>query len=130
MSVRALIVDDEPMARQTLRAFTADVPWLHVIGEAADGHEAVACIDRLEPDLVFLDIQMPELSGLDVLDQIGHTPFVVFTTAFDQFAVAAFELGALDYLLKPFSRERFAAALARIEGLGTDAAYPVLERAH
>ena len=111
----ALVVDDEPLARRALLGLVAEVPWLNAVGEAADGQEAVRLLDALTPDLVFLDIQMPELSGLDVLERTTHEPAVVFTTAFDTYAVAAFELGALDYLLKPFGRERFHAALDRAE---------------
>ena len=111
--VRALIVEDEPLARQQLSELIGEVSWMQCIGEAATGAAAVRIIDELEPDLVFLDIQMPELSGLEVLERISHDPGIIFTTAFDQYAVSAFELGALDYLLKPFGRERFGAALER-----------------
>ncbi len=114
MVVRALIAEDEPLARRTLREFAGELEWLQVIGEAADGAEAVRMIDALAPDLVFLDVQMPELSGLEVLRRIRHDPEVVFTTAHDGYAVAAFELEALDYLLKPFGRERFRAAAERV----------------
>ncbi|MFN2564441.1 MAG: LytR/AlgR family response regulator transcription factor [Gemmatimonadaceae bacterium] len=113
MTVRALIVEDEPLARRQLRELAAEVPWLACVGEAEDGAAAVRAIDELRPDLVFLDIRMPELSGLEVLDRAEHEPAVIFTTAFDTYAVSAFELGALDYLLKPFGRERFLAAVER-----------------
>lgn len=116
----ALIVEDEPLGRRRLRDLMKDVPWLHCLGEAADGRAAITAIDELQPDLIFLDIQLPGYSGLDVLARISHAPAVIFTTAHDRFAVAAFELGALDYLLKPFGRERFAKALQR--------ARPLLER--
>jgi two-component system, LytTR family, response regulator len=112
-TVRALLVEDEPLARRQLRELADGVPWLSCVGEAADGTTAVRAIDELQPDLVFLDIQMPELTGLEVLERIEHDPAVIFTTAFDHYAVAAFELGALDYLLKPFGRERFLAAVER-----------------
>ena len=111
--VRALLIEDEPLARRQLRELAAGVPWLSCVGEAGDGAAAVRAIDELRPDLVFLDIRMPELSGLEVLERTEHEPAVIFTTAFDQYAVAAFELGALDYLLKPFGRERFLAAVDR-----------------
>ena len=110
---RALIVEDEPIARAQLRDLLGGVDWIDCVGEAADGASAVAAIDSLRPDLVFLDIEMPELSGLEVLRRIQHDPAVVFTTAYDRFAVAAFELEAIDYLLKPFGRDRLLAALER-----------------
>jgi two-component system, LytTR family, response regulator len=111
--IRALLVEDEPLARRQLRELAAGVPWLSCVGEAEDGVAAVRAIDELRPDLVFLDIRMPELSGLDVLEHAEHEPAVIFTTAFDRYAVTAFELGALDYLLKPFGRDRFLAAVER-----------------
>ncbi len=114
MVIRALIVEDEPLARQTLRDFAGEVDWLEVVGEAADGLTAVRLIDKLRPDLVLLDVQMPELSGLEVLSRVKHEPSVVFTTAYDAYAVTAFELEALDYLLKPFGRGRFQAAMERV----------------
>jgi two-component system, LytTR family, response regulator len=113
VTVRAVIVEDEPLARQRLRELLADVSWIEVLGEAEDGGRAVAMIDALEPDLVFLDIEMPVLDGLAVLDRISHDPAVIFTTAYDRYAVSAFELEALDYLLKPFGRERLTVALDR-----------------
>lgn len=111
--VSALIVEDEPLARKRLRELIDGVPWLRCVGEAASGAAAIATIDKLRPDLVFLDIQLPGISGLDVLARVRHRPAVIFTTAHDQFAVTAFEIGAIDYLLKPFGRERFARALER-----------------
>ena len=113
MKFTAIIVEDEPLAQKTLRDLTANVAWLDVIGEAADGLAAVELINTRKPDLVFLDIHMPELSGLDVLKRLLHEPAVVFTTAYDQHAIAAFELAAVDYLLKPFGRQRFDQALVR-----------------
>ena len=112
--VRALLVEDEPHARQSLREYSAEVEWLALIGEASDGAEAVRLIDQLEPDLVFLDVCLPELSGLEVIRRIRHSPEIVFTTAYDQFALAAFEVGALDYLLKPFGRQRFHTMIQRV----------------
>jgi two-component system LytT family response regulator len=111
---RVLIADDEPLARRTLRDILLDVPWIAEIREAADGVAAVQLIDSFQPDLVFLDILMPGTNGLEVLESIRHRPHIVFTTAFDRYAVAAFELGALDYLLKPFGRARVESALARV----------------
>jgi two-component system LytT family response regulator len=112
--VRTLIVEDEPEARRTLRDYLSEASWIDVVGESADGRDAVARIDRLAPQLVILDVRLPELSGLDVLERIAHQPDVVFATAYDQYAVAAFELGALDYLVKPFGRQRFRRMLDRV----------------
>jgi two-component system LytT family response regulator len=110
-----LVCEDEPLARLHLRALIESTPSLLWIGEVADGNSAVTLIDRLQPSLIFLDIEMPEVNGLQVLDRISHRPAVVFTTAFDAHAVQAFELGAVDYLLKPFGPERFATAVSRVE---------------
>jgi len=114
MTVATLIVDDEPLARRQLRDLLADVSWIACVGEAAEGQEAVAAINDLRPDLLFLDVQLPGLLGLKVLQVSRHRPAVIFTSAHDQYAVAAFELQALDYLLKPFGRERLLAALDRV----------------
>jgi two-component system LytT family response regulator len=114
VTIRALIAEDEPLARRHLKELLADVTWLECVGEAADGRAAVELIDSAEPDLVFLDIEMPELSGLQVLERITHRPAVIFTTAYDRYAVSAFELEALDYILKPFGRERLHTALERV----------------
>jgi two-component system LytT family response regulator len=114
VTVSVVVVDDEPIARLGLRDMLGEISWLRCIGEAASGPEAVAKIDALRPDLVFLDVQMPGLSGTEVLRTVRHRPHAVFTTAFSEHAVAAFELGALDYLLKPFGPERLGAALERV----------------
>jgi two-component system LytT family response regulator len=108
-----LIVDDEPPARSELRTLVGSVPWLEPLGEARSGPEAAEMIDRLVPDLVFLDVRMPGCSGLDVLARTKHHPRVIFTTAHAEHAVTAFGLDALDYLLKPFGEERFAKAMSR-----------------
>jgi two-component system LytT family response regulator len=110
-----MIVDDEPLGRDRLRNFVAREPGLTLVGEASDGEQAVRLIRELLPDLVFLDIQMPGLTGFGVLDQLGAgvPPAVIFCTAHDEFALKAFEVHAVDYLLKPFDRERFQKALAR-----------------
>jgi two-component system LytT family response regulator len=110
-----MIVDDEPLGRDRLRNFVAREPGLTLVGEASDGEQAVRLIRELLPDLVFLDIQMPGLTGFGVLDQLGVDipPAVIFCTAHDEFALKAFEVHAVDYLLKPFDRERFQKALAR-----------------
>ncbi|HEV7767051.1 MAG TPA: LytTR family DNA-binding domain-containing protein [Thermoanaerobaculia bacterium] len=114
MTVRVVIVEDEPHARASLREYAGELDWLTLVGEAADGAEAIRVIDALDPALVVLDISLPEASGLEVLQRIRTRPEVVFTTAYDQHALAAFELGALDYLLKPFGRQRFQSALERV----------------
>ena len=114
MRIRTFIVEDEPLARQTLRDFIADVDWLKLVGEASDGLQATADIGSLKPDLIFLDVQIPELSGIELLRRLKYRPAVVFTTAFEQYAVTAFELEALDYLQKPFGRERFLKTISRI----------------
>jgi len=110
----ALVVEDEEPARRALLGHLRDAEWIEVVGEASDGREAVRLIDRLEPGLVFLDVRLPEMSGLEVLERIRHAPEIVFTTAYDRYALAAFELGALDYLLKPFGRERLRRCLERV----------------
>ena len=115
MPLRILIVDDEPLARGKLRSLLAKETDLEVVGEAKDGRSALDAIAKLTPDLVFLDVQMPELDGFGVLAQLppDARPAVVFVTAHDQFALKAFEVHALDYLLKPFDRERLQKSLAR-----------------
>jgi two-component system, LytTR family, response regulator len=118
MTLRVLIADDEPPARRKIRTFLQGDPRFEVVGEAGDGLEAIERIEAERPDLVFLDIQMPGLTGFEVLEALESArPQVVFTTAYDQYAVQAFEIRALDYLLKPFDRERFQQALGRaLEG--------------
>lgn len=115
MNVRTLIVEDEPLAQKTLLDFAREFAWLDVIGVAADGSTALRLIDELEPRLVFLDVQIPEVSGLEVLRRIKYQPFVVFTTAFDEYALTAFEFEAIDYLQKPFGLERFRQTVERIK---------------
>ncbi|GAB2675702.1 LytTR family DNA-binding domain-containing protein [Flavihumibacter cheonanensis] len=112
--MKVLIIDDEVAARQLIREYLEDFPSLQIAGECQQGLEAVAAIDNLEPDLVFLDIQMPGLSGFQVLQQIVHIPQIIFSTAFDKYALKAFEHNAVDYLLKPYSRERFHQAVHKL----------------
>lgn len=128
-----LVVDDEPLARRRLASLIAEVPWVAQIGEATDGATALDAIARHQPDAVFLDIQMPAMSGLEVVSRLRsmpHRPVVIFTTAHDQYAVAAFELEALDYLLKPFSQQRFMAALERARQAHARDDVDALNRAH
>ena len=111
--IRALIVDDEPLARERIVDMLVGDPDLEIIGECGDGLMAVAAVESHKPDLLFLDVQMPELDGFGVLEAIEQPPVIVFVTAYDQYALRAFEVHALDYLLKPFDRERFDKALQR-----------------
>jgi two-component system, LytTR family, response regulator len=113
MNITCLLVDDEQLARELLKEYIQNTPTLSIIGEAEKGKEAVEMIDKLKPDLIFLDVQMPGMSGFDVLDDIEHDPFVIFTTAYDQYAIKAFEKNAVDYLLKPIDQERFKQAIDR-----------------
>lgn len=129
MNRSVLIAEDEPLARRTLREHLLALGWTGVIHEACDGKSAIAIANREHPDLLFLDIVMPGASGLQVLDQLHYQPKVIFTTAHDQYAVTAFELGALDYLLKPFGRERLNRVLRRVEAIGNGASAGLLSRA-
>jgi two-component system, LytTR family, response regulator len=115
MSVRVLIVDDEAPARRKVRTHLADAAGVDVVGEAASGPEALEAIRALRPDLVFLDVQMPGMTGFEVIEAVGPEamPAVVFVTAYDEFAVEAFEVQAVDYLMKPFHADRFRQALSR-----------------
>jgi two-component system LytT family response regulator len=113
MKRTVVIVEDEPLARKTLRDLLGEADWLETVGEAADGLTAVELLNTRRPDLVLLDVNLPELSGLEVLKRLVYEPAVIFTTAYDRHAIAAFELAALDYLLKPFGRARFRQALER-----------------
>ncbi len=119
MKLRALIVDDEPLAREWVRDGVAEDHEVEVIGECGNGFEAAEAIRRLKPDLVFLDVQMPGLDGFGVLEALSpdEIPAIVFVTAFDQYAVRAFETQAVDYLMKPFSRERLEEAVRRVREL-------------
>jgi two-component system LytT family response regulator len=115
MSIRALIVDDEPLARQSVRRFLKSHPDIEVVGESGDGQSAASAILDQKPDLVFLDVQMPEMDGFEVVSRVGveHMPWTIFVTAYDQYALRAFDANALDYLLKLFGKTRFERALAR-----------------
>ena len=120
---RAVIVDDEELARQVLRDLLRAHPEVEVIAECANGFEAVKAVTELKPDLLFLDVQMPKLDGFEVLELAGPVPAVVFVTAYDQFALRAFEAHAVDYLLKPFGADRLKAAVEHArERLGKDPA--------
>ncbi|HEY6925624.1 MAG TPA: response regulator [Steroidobacteraceae bacterium] len=112
--MRAIIVDDEPPARRELRRLLSEYPWIEIIGECGNIEEAAVKVEALTPALLFLDIQMPGGSGFDLLSRLEHLPQVIFTTAHDEHAVRAFEVNALDYLLKPIDPARLAASLSRI----------------
>lgn len=113
-TVRAVICEDEPLAVKALRGYLRDVEWIEVVGEARTGPDAVRLIQKEEPELVFLDVRMPGLTGLQVLEAITHSPAIVFTTAYDDYAIPAFEAGAVDYLVKPFGRERLLRTVDRV----------------
>jgi two-component system LytT family response regulator len=131
-ALRIIVVEDEAPQRRQIVHWLVTEPGVTVVDEAANGTEAVAKIDAAQPDVVLLDISLPELSGLDVLRRVRQMPEVVFTTAHRDFAIDAFELGAVDYLLKPFGPDRLSNALRRVrdhlEHAVTDAPVPVLER--
>src|SRR6058998_953085 len=124
--IRAVIVDDEAPARALLREFLAAHADVEVAGECTNGFEAVKIIGDLSPDLVFLDVQMPKLDGFEVLELLDRPPAVVFVTAYDEYALKAFEVHAVDYVMKPIGRERLAAAIrqARARLAGSAAAVP------
>lgn len=111
--IRAFIVDDEPLAREVVKKHLQKYTDITLVGEANDGFEALKLIPEVKPDLLFLDIQMPKINGFELLELLSETPSVIFTTAFDEFALKAFEVNALDYLLKPFSEERFDTAVSK-----------------
>src|SRR5262245_19908865 len=129
MKEPVLIVDDEPLARRTLREHLRNLGWAGSIYEAHDGTSAIALANTRRPALVFLDIMMPGATGLEVLEQLDYEPKVIFTTAYDQYAVTAFELGALDYLLKPFGQQRLERVVRRAQAAMNGPAAPLLSRA-
>lgn len=113
-TVNLLIIEDEELARELLKSYLKDQPGIRVIGECENGFEGVQMINSLKPDLVLLDIQMPKITGFEMLQLLDHKPEIIFTTAYDQYALQAFEYNAADYLLKPFSRERLLAAIEKV----------------
>ncbi len=122
MSIKTIIIEDEEPARIVIHQFLKKHPEIEVIAEATDGFTAVKLINELKPDLIFLDIQLPKLTGFEILELIEHFPVIIFSTAYDQYAIKAFELNAVDYLLKPYSSERFDAAITKaLEKLNTTA---------
>ncbi len=116
---KALVVDDEPAARRLMKNLLADHPQdVQVIGEAGNGEEAIAQIESLQPDLVFLDIQMPDMTGFEVLEKLRYKPNIIFTTAYEQYAIKAFENFSVDYLLKPIKEERLQQAIQKLKLFG------------
>jgi two-component system LytT family response regulator len=119
--IKTILIDDEPLARDIVRHYLADHPEIEVVAECSDGFEGLKAIALHKPDLIFLDIQMPKISGFEMLELVENRPTVIFTTAFDEFAIKAFEVNAVDYLLKPIEKGRFEQALAKLslkEGSG------------
>jgi two-component system LytT family response regulator len=112
--IKAILIDDEPLARDIIKYYLADYPDIEVIAECSDGFEGLKAISLLKPDLIFLDIQMPKISGFEMLELVENPPVVIFTTAFDEFAIKAFEVNAVDYLLKPVEKERFIQAIKKV----------------
>ena len=119
MSVKSIIVDDEPIARSIIKKFLSEEEEIEIIGECGNGIDAVKMILEEKPDIVFLDIQMPEMTGFEVIEEIGYAnlPHIIFVTAYDQYAIKAFEINALDYLLKPFDKDRFHNSIVRAKEL-------------
>jgi two-component system LytT family response regulator len=114
--MKVIIIDDEPLARSIVKEYLQPHSDIEVVAECNDGFEGMKAIQQYEPELVFLDIQMPKINGFEMLELIENPPSVIFTTAFDEFAIKAFELNATDYLLKPFSKERFDKAVQKYQG--------------
>ena len=121
--VSTIIIDDEPLARDIVKRYASEIEGLNVVAECGDGFEALRQIQVFKPDLLFLDIQMPKLDGFELLEVLAYNPAIIFATAFDQFAIKAFEMNAVDYLLKPFSKERFQGAVQKaIQKIGLEKA--------
>lgn len=111
--MRVLIIDDESLARELVKKYLTDIPGIEILGECENGFDALKAIQELKPDLLFLDIQMPKIDGFELLEVLDPKPEIIFTTAFDQYAIRAFEMNAVDYLLKPFSKVRLEQALEK-----------------
>lgn len=118
--IKAVLIDDEPLARELVREYLQGHPEISVVAECNDGFEGLKAIQQHAPDLLFLDIQMPKINGFEMLELVDKIPCVIFTTAFEEYAIRAFEVNAIDYLLKPFSRERFDKALQKMLERRTD----------
>lgn len=113
MTLKTLLIDDEQPARDVVKHYLKDFPQIEILGEFTDGFSGLKAIQELKPDLVFLDVQMPKLTGLELLDLLEEPPLIIFSTAYDQYAIKAFEMNAIDYLLKPYAKERFGQAVAK-----------------
>ena len=113
--IKALIIDDESLGREIIREYLRSHPDVEIVAECHDAHDAFEAVQQHQPDLLFLDIQMPEIDGFEFLSMLNEIPQVIFSTAYDQYAIKAFEVNAVDYLLKPFDQERFDAALERVK---------------
>ncbi|WP_207427897.1 LytTR family DNA-binding domain-containing protein [Pedobacter sp. SYSU D00535] len=111
--IRAILIDDEPLAREVVKEYLEEFPEIEVVGECNDGFEGVKAVGQHQPDLIFLDIQMPKITGFEMLELLDNRPAVIFTSAFDEFAIKAFEAHAVDYLLKPFAKDRFKKAVEK-----------------
>jgi two-component system LytT family response regulator len=111
--MKVIIIDDEPLARSIVKEYLQSFDQVEILAECGDGFEGIKAIQQLQPDLIFLDIQMPKINGFEMLELVDNPPAVIFATAFDEFAIKAFELNAVDYLLKPFSQERFTKAVQK-----------------
>ncbi|MBS1599324.1 MAG: LytTR family transcriptional regulator DNA-binding domain-containing protein [Bacteroidetes bacterium] len=111
--MKAIIIDDEPLARVIVKEYLQNYPEIELVGECSDGFQGIKAIQQYQPDVIFLDIQMPKINGFEMLELIEDPPAVIFTTAFDEYAIKAFESHAIDYLLKPYSKERFDKAIQK-----------------
>ena len=127
--MKAIIIDDEPLARMMVKEYLQAYPHITVVEECNDGFEGLKAIQQHQPDLIFLDIQMPKINGFEMLELIDDPPLVIFTTAFEEYAIRAFDAHAADYLLKPFSKERFAKAMQKLQLQRTNATQAVVEMA-
>lgn len=113
--MKAIIIDDEPLARMMVKEYLQSYPHISIAAECNDGFEGIKAIQQHQPDLIFLDIQMPKINGFEMLELVDHPPLVIFTTAFEEYAIKAFDTHAADYLLKPFSKERFDKAMQKLQ---------------
>src|SRR5476651_419806 len=118
--IKALIIDDEPLARMVVKEYIQQFDQVEVLQECNDGFEGLKAIQQYQPDLIFLDVQMPKINGFEMLELVENPPAVIFTTAFDEYAIKAFEAHAVDYLMKPFSKERFNKAVEKFLAAATE----------